>query len=486
MFNSIVESIKFGSENYPKTRAVIDAKLTYSYEEYYKKIKQASAFLNDKGIKKGDKVIIKTFQTVGFMTVYHAIHLIGAIAVPLEKTAKAERVMEINETVNAKCFIAEKKIDELTTYLYSDIDSYEGEYEPENLPESKDESTILFTTGTTGKSKGILMSHYADVAVAGNVKYGNEMKDDNVEVIPMPLNHSFSLRRYYANMINGSTVIFMDGVVFVSRFFDAFDKLGAVSAAMAPSALAVILKLSGDKIAEYKDRIDYIQFGGSYMPDSDKDIIRKFLPNSRLYNFYGSTEAGCSSIIDFNKNYKNPRNIGKPTVNSDIKFVDDRGNFVTPTEDQPARLITGGGMIMSEYYKEPELTAETLIDGYIYSNDFGYYDENGDIIMIGRMDDVIISGGQKIAPLDVEDACNKYEGVDECAVIGVDDAVMGQIPKLFVVVNDKYNEAALVNFLSERLESFQIPKIIRTIDFIPKTYNGKPLKRELKKQMVHM
>lgn len=480
MFNSIVEAIKFGSENYPETRAVLDAKSTYSYKEYYSKIKQAAAFLHDKGIKKGDAVIIKTFQNVAFMTIYHAVHLIGAIAVPLEKTVKLERVMEINETANAKCFISDKILDEITTYLYSDIDSFDGEYEPENLPESKDESTILFTTGTTGKSKGILMSHYADVAVAGNVKYGNEMKDDNVEIIPMPLNHSFSLRRYYANMINGSTVIFMDGVIFVSRFFDAFDKLGATSAAMAPSALAVIVKLSGDKLAEYKDKIDYMQFGGSYMPDSDKDKVRELLPNTRLYNFYGSTEAGCSSIIDFNKNRENPRNIGKPTINSDIKFVDDEGNFVTPTEDKPARLVTGGGMIMNEYYKEPELTAETLIDGYIYSNDFGYYDENGDIIMIGRMDDIIISGGQKISPTEIEDICDKYEGISECAVIGVDDAVMGQIPKLFVAVNEKYNEADLVKFLSERLESFQVPKVIRIIDAIPRTYNGKPLKRELK------
>lgn len=480
MFNSIVAAIKYGSENYPEKRAVIDAKKTYSYKEYYSEIKKTAAYLNDKGIKKGDMVIVQTQQNVAYMVALHAVHLIGAIAVPLEKTVKGERVAEIRDAVCAKCFIAQKEFPEITTYLYSDIATCENEYEPENLPEAKDDSTILFTTGTTGKSKGILLSHYADVAVAGNVKYGTEMKEDNVEIIPMPLNHSFSLRRYYANVINGSTVIFMDGVIFVSRFFDAIEKQGACSAAMAPSALAVIVKLSGDKLAEYRDKIDYMQFGGSYMPDSDKDKVRELLPNARLYNFYGSTEAGCSSIIDFNINRDNPRNIGKPTVNSDIKFVDEDNNFVIPTEDKPARLVTGGGMIMNEYYKEPELTAQTLIDGYIYSNDYGYYDENGDIIMIGRMDDVIISGGQKIAPTEIEDVCDKYEGVTECAVIGVDDAVMGQIPKLFVVVNDKYDEAALVKFLSERLESFQIPKVIRIIDAIPKTYNGKPLKRELK------
>ena len=225
MFNSIVGAIKYGSENYPEKRAVIDAKKTYSYSEYYSEIKKVAAFLTDKGVVKGDMVIIQTQQNVAYMVALHAVHLIGAVAVPLEKTVKGERVAEIRDTVEAKCFIAQKDFEELTTYLYSDIALYEKEYEPENLPEAKDDSTILFTTGTTGKSKGILMSHYADVAVAGNVKYGTQMKEDNVEIIPMPLNHSFSLRRYYANVINGSTVIFMDGVVFVNRFFCYFHIL---------------------------------------------------------------------------------------------------------------------------------------------------------------------------------------------------------------------------------------------------------------------
>ena len=481
MFCSIVEAIKNHSVSQPDKISVIDAKNSYTYEEFYAKIKQAAAFLNEKGIKKGDNVIIKSAQSGAYLIALHAVHLIGAVAVPLEKTAKAERVYEINSQVNAVCYIADKPIDDITTYLYNEIDAFEGEYEPETLPEETDDSTILFTTGTTGKSKGILMAHSADVAVAGNVVDGTGMKKNNVEILPMPLNHSFSLRRYYANMVNGSSAVLMDGVIFVNRFFEAFEKYGATSAGMAPSALSIIFKLSGDKISEYKDKIDYIEFGSSYMTESDKSKIRELLPTSRLYNFYGSTEAGCSSIIDFNANRENPYNIGKATINSDIRFVDEEGNFVETSEQNPARLVTGGKMLMNEYYKEPELTAETLKNGYIYSNDLGYVDENKDIIMLGRMDDVIISGGQKISPFDIEDVCIKYEGVTECAVIGVDDAVMGQIAKLFIVVNDKYDEISMMQFLTERLENFQVPKIVQIIKEIPKTFNGKPLKRELKK-----
>ena len=481
MVGSIVEAIKLQSISQPDKKCISDAKVCYTYSQYYQKIRQASAFLLDKGVKKGDKVIIKSAQNSAYLTVLHAVHILGAVAVPLEKTVKEERVCEINDVVKAVCFVSDKPAESVTTYLYSDIDEYEKEFEPENLPCGSDDSTILFTTGTTGKSKGILLSHSADVAVAENVTYGTKMKKDNIEVIPMPLNHSFALRRYYANMINGSSVILMDGVIFVAKFFEAFDKQGATSVAMAPSALSIIFRLSGNTISQYKDKIDYIQFGSSYMPESDKEKIRKYLPNTRLYNFYGSTEAGCSSIIDFNENSKNPYNIGKATVNSEIRFVDENNNFVEATEQNPARLVTGGKMLMNEYYNEPQLTKETLIGGYIYSNDLGYIDENGDIIMLGRMDDVIISGGQKISPFDIEDVCIKYEGVTECAVIGVDDALMGQVAKLFIVINDKYDEAGMIQFLNERLESFQVPKIVQIIKEIPKTFNGKPLKRELKK-----
>lgn len=481
MFNSIVEAVKFNSEKHPEKVCVTDAKISYTYSQYYNKIKQAAAFLADKGIKKGDMVIIKSAQNAAFLTVLHAVHILGAVAVPLEKTVKEERVNEINAVVNASAYISDKPTENINTYLYKEIDEYDKEYEPKELPDGADDSTILFTTGTTGKSKGILLSHSADVAVAGNVTCGTKMKKDNIEIIPMPLNHSFALRRYYANVINGSSVILMDGVIFISRFFDAFDKQGATSVAMAPSALSIIFKLSNDTISIYKDKIDYIQFGSSYMPEADKERIRSYLPNTRLYNFYGSTEAGCSSIIDFNENSENPYNIGKATVNSDIRFVDENNEFVEATEQNPARLVTGGKMLMNEYYKEPKLTAETLINGYIYSNDLGYIDENGDIIMLGRMDDVIISGGQKISPFDIEDVCSKYDGVDECAVIGVDDALMGQVAKLFIVVNDKYDETKMMQFLTDRLENFQVPKIVQIIKEIPKTFNGKPLKRELKK-----
>lgn len=481
MVSSIVEAIKNYSVSQPDKRCVIDAKCTYSYSEYYKTIKTAAAFLNDHGVKKGDSVIIKSAQNAAYLAALHAVHMIGAVAVPLEKTVKGERVYEINEVVEAACYISDKPLDGITTYLYQDIDEYGKEYEPKEFPNTADNSTILFTTGTTGKSKGILLSHFADVTVSENIISGTEMKKDNVEVLPMPLNHSFSLRRYYSNMVNGSTAILLDGVIFINRFFEAFDKYGATSAGMAPSALSIIFKLSGDKIKEYKDRIDYIQFGSSYMTEADKDKIRGYLPDTRLYNFYGSTEAGCSCIIDFNKNSENPYNIGKATVNSEIRFVDDDDNFVETDEENPARLITGGKMIMTEYINEPELTAETLKNGYIYSNDLGYVDKNGDIILLGRMDDVIISGGQKISPFDIEDVCIKYEGVDDCAVIGVDDQLMGQIAKLFIVVNDKYDENGMMQFLADRLENFQVPKIVQIIKEIPKTYNGKPLKRELKK-----
>lgn len=481
MINSIVEAIKINSVSTPDKICLTDAKGQITYKEYFEKIKKNASFLLENGIKKGDKVVIKSSQSIDYLAVLHAVHLIGAIAVPLEKTAKEERVLEIYSSVSAKCFISEKPVDNIDTYSYTNINGFENIVDFEEFPKSSDASTILFTTGTTGKSKGILMSHFADVAVAENVLYGTQMKKDNVEILPMPLNHSFSLRRYYANMVNGSSAVLLDGVIFVNKFFEAFEKFGATSAGMAPSALSIILKLSDDKISQYSDKIDYIEFGSSYMAESEKQRIRELLPNSRLYNFYGSTEAGCSSIIDFNKNNENPYNIGKPTVNSDIKFVDEDGKEVETNIDNPARLITGGKMIMNEYYNEPELTKEILIDGYIYSNDLGYYDENGDIIMLGRMDDVIISGGQKISPFDIEDVCIKYEGVDDCAVIGVDDKVMGQVAKLFIVVNNNYDEQELVKFLGDRLESFQIPKIIRKINAIPKTYNGKQNKKELKK-----
>ena len=140
-------------------------------------------------------------------------------------------------------------------------------------------------------------------------------------------------------------------------------------------------------------------------------------------------------------------------------------------------------MMMKGYYREPELTAETIKDGYVVTNDLSYFDKDGFVYLLGRIDDVINCAGTKIAPTEIEEVAIKCPGLADVAAIGVPDPVSGEVVKLFVVMEQgaQFDPVAINKFLLERLEAYKTPKIITELESIPKTYNGKILRRELKK-----
>ena len=250
---------------------------------------------------------------------------------------------------------------------------------------------------------------------------------------------------------------------------------------LVPAALATIFQLSGDKIGDYKQQIEYIQLGSAPIPEKDKDTLRRLFPDARLYNFYGSTESGCSSILDFNKVRDDKNCIGRPTCHARFAFMDGEGKPIEATKENPGLLACAGEMNMVGYYKAEQLTKETIKDGYILSQDMSYMDENGMIYLLGRQGDVISSGGNKIAPGEIEDVTYEFAGVLECACVPTPHPILGQEPKLFVVMEKdvEYNEEAIHQHLKERLENYKVPKLIVQLDKLPRTYNGKIQKNAL-------
>lgn len=485
MIRSIVEAVAVHALETPEKFCLADGRNEYTYQSYWEHIAGYAQYLKELGIGKGDHVVVRNSQNCATTIAGLAIQLLGAVFVPLEKEVADQRIVEIIETVNAKLYVALKKSEvpcpfEMITEALSH--PLEGAvYDPAVFPEKEDIAEILFTTGTTGKSKGIELNHGSVVAVAENVIDGVEMKKDNVELIPVPISHSHGLRRYYSNMLNGSGVVILGSIVFIKVVFNCIEKYNVTSIDLVPAALATIFRLSGDRLGDYKDKLDYVQLGSAPIPDQDKEQLRRLLPNTRLYNFYGSTESGCSCIIDFNKYPEKKNCIGRPTCNARFLFIGEDGMPIQATKENPGLLASAGGMNMAGYYKEPELTASIMHDGYIRTEDLSYMDEDGMICLLGRKGDVITSGGNKIAPSEVEDAAGKFEGILECACVPVPNELLGQEPKLFVVMKENavFDQAAIIQFLKGKLENYKVPKLVVEIDQLPRSSNGKILKREL-------
>lgn len=487
MIRSIVEAIARFAQTQPDKFCLADSRNDVSYRGYWECIFGYAAHLGELGVGRGDRVVVKNGQNMETAVCGLSIQLLGAVFVPVEKNAADSRILEIAEAVEAKCCISGKPIDVSCIWeKMGDVLSFrdgQADYETFSWPDPDDTAEILFTTGTTGKSKGIELTHKNVVAVAENVIDGVEMKKDNVEVIPVPLSHSHGLRRYYGNMLNGSSVIILDGVIFYKKLFEKMDAFHATAMDLVPAALSALFKLSGDRLGDYKDQLEYVQLGSAPIPAQDRERLCRLLPNTRLYNFYGTTESGCSCILDFNAMKDKKNCIGRPTRHAHFVFVDEEGHPIDATEEHPGFLSCSGDMNMKGYYRSPKLNEETLRDGYIRTKDLSYMGEDGLIYMLGRQDDVIVTGGSKVAPDEIEGVAMEFPGIADCGCIPVDHPLLGKEPKLFVVMerDAAFDPTAIYQFLKDRLEAYKVPKQIEQIDRIPRTYNGKIQRKELHK-----
>lgn len=487
MFRSVVEAVFSHAENKPEKLCLADETREVTYSQYKEEICKMASYLIKLGVKSGDRVLVEASQTVSYLALELAIQLIGAIFVPVERNCawnKTERIMKLSGSVIA-VILKPCEADAENVYLFTDFcenAAKEEAYNYTELPESSTVSEILFSTGTTGTEKGIVLSHDNDIALAENVMYGVKMLEDNVELIPSPMNHSHGLRRYYGNMVKGATVILITGAMNVKMFFAMMDKYKVNSLDLVPTALSVLLKLSKNKFAEYKDIIRYIQFGSAPLVVADMEAIKGMLPDTRLYNFYGSTESGCICIYDFNTENDKEKCIGKPAYNVKISIVDDDRNEIESSASNTGLVASYGRMNMVGYWQDENETAKVMKDGFIYSNDEAYFDEDGDIILLGRKGDVINTGGNKVSPDEIEEAASKHPSVADCGCIGVPDPMKGSVPKLFVQIKEGYefDQISIRSHLAQLLEPYKVPAYIVQIDKIQRSFNGKILRRVLR------
>ena len=434
-------------------------------------------------IKKGDKVLIRCNQSVNYLIIYLACNLIGAVFVPVEESASDERIKGIATETECALYINSLR-DESSSVctVYEDLLKSNDLTIDVSFPKPDDISEILYTTGTTGKSKGIVMTHAANIALAENVKYGVSMREHNVELIPLVMSHSHGLRTFYANLLNGGTVVLTNGVMNVKAIFTLMDKFKVTALDISPSAAQILIKLSKGAFWNKAKHLNYIEIGTAVLPESLKDEMVENLPGVHLYNFYGSTESGRTCALDFSFFIGKKKCIGKPSINTEIIFTDENRNPIKASPENPGLLASRGPMNMTCYWKNPELTKEILVNGYICTNDLGYFDENGYVYVTGRRDDVINYNGIKISPSEIEEVIALFPSVTECACIGKTDPVAGQIPKLFIVPKDiqSFDMEEFQSFLSSHLDRTKMPKLIEVLEALPLTYNGKLDRKALK------
>jgi len=481
---TIVEHVAEHAAETPDKAAVIEYDHTTTYGELFHMVARYSRYLRDHGVGKGSIVVTKASQNLEYVVIYLGIHLAGGVIAALERSISDETMLSIAQQLGAGTIISDSAGPDVPGILWLERGdvlkiALDGSNEPKSLafPGLEDSADILFTTGTTGQSKGVELTHQTLIATAENVIQACEYKSNTVMITPGPLNHASASRKMFTSLINGSAFYVLNGLVNLKRFFEALDDPhGRVACCLPPAAIRTIFRSTQDKLGEYADKIDFIESAGSPLPEVDKERLRTLLPRTRLYNCYGLSEAASVCLLEYSKYPGKENCIGKTMQNAGLFVVDEDKKEIQSSETNVGLLAITGETLMKGYVNEPELTAEVMSNGVFYTNDIGYMDGEGFIYVMGRQGDVINVGGLKVSPVEVESAALKYPGICDCICISVDDDISGKALKLLAVPKDgeTLEFSAVRRFLSAKLEGYKVPHLYETADKIEKTYNGKP------------
>ena len=414
----------------PEKVAVVCSGESLTYSKLYAlAVERASEFVGKQRI-----VPFRASQDIEFLIEYFAIHIAGRVAMPLEKDVP-------DDLFEAYCQTAEKA----------------------SVPEEA--ADVLFTTGTTGRSKGVVISHRAIVADAENLVEAQGYESNVTFIISGPLNHIGSLSKIYPTVMVGGTLHITEGMKCIDDFFRAAETAkGPVATFLVPASIRMLLAFGERRLAELAGKVAFIETGAAPISVSDMQRLCAVLPGSRLFNTYASTETGIIATYDYNAGGCIAGCLGKPMRNSSITITAE------------GYVACKGQTLMTGYLGDKEQTGKVLRNGMLVTSDIGHIDAEGRLMLEGRSGDVINVGGYKVVPTEVEDVAMALPQIVDCLCVPANHPVLGTVLKLLTVMEEgvKLDKRAIALALKASLESYKVPVFYEQVEEIRRTFNGKP------------
>ena len=456
------------AETLPDKAALIWQGETVTYAQLKTRVNAAAAALQDQGLRSGDRLGIVARKGLDFVYIYFGAQLIGVVNVVLDPEANEKRIEYIKSLTKPRLIVDSLALQEGASP------------QPVSGLSENDTADIVFTTGTTGAAKGVLLSHFNIFSSADNINcfIGNEQQD--VEVLGLPLCHSFGLGRLRCTLLEGATLVVLPSFANIKALFSAIETYHATGFGMVPAVWAYIRKFSGTRIAKYASQIKYIEIGSAVMPTEAKRELCEIFPSTRICHHYGLTEASRATFMEYHECMDDLGTIGRETSDKvEIRLFDEHG--VEVPQGEPGEICVKGNMVMKGYFSPAE-NERAWFGDYFRTGDEGRRSESGKLYLVSRIKELINVGGKKVSPVEVENAIMAL-GVADCAVVGIADpgGILGEVPKAFILKGGTTLTFDQIKArLSGKLEPYKIPVEWEWIDAIPKTASGKKQRLQLK------
>ncbi len=480
-----------------------------TYRELDARSDALASALERRGVGRGDRVVVFADNTVGAVVAFWAVLKANAVVSVVNAQTKVDKLAYMLNDCGAAALIVDRQLapvavpaaraapglravlafgegsagDALRTLpgfgtLEAVLAEDAGGSRPARRAIDVDLAALVYTSGSTGAPKGVMLTHRNMLTAATSISAYLEVQEDEVILGVLPLSFDYGLYQMIMAFRQGARLVLERSFAFPTQVLDRVVAEGVTGFPGVPTIFAIMSEMRTLRDYDFS-RIRYVTNTAAALHPKHIRMLREIFPAARVYSMYGLTECKRCTYLPPADIDRKPASVGIAIPNTELWIVDEQDRRVGP--GVVGQLVIRGATVMRGYWGKPEETARKLRPGPIpgevvlYTGDLCKLDEEGYLYFVGRMDDIIKSRGEKVAPKEVENALLDVPGVKEAAVVGVPDDVLGQAVKAFVVAEGgaALEERALIRECQRRLEPFMVPKAIVFVPELPKTTTGK-------------
>jgi fatty-acyl-CoA synthase len=502
-------SLAKAAQLWPNKTAIVDGAQRFTYSRFADRVARLRSILSGMGLHKGDVAAIIAPNCHQYMELYYAAAVSGVVLAPLNFRLSPREISNILRDSDCRVLFShndfnlqvadaskEHSLDRIVFFN----ETYEMELaaaEPETSAvqlSPDDLAHLYYTSGTTGKAKGVMLSHGNVATHALTAIAELNLSDCDVWAHVAPMFHLADAWATFAITWSGGTHIFVP-------YFEAesvlrtFAEERVTITNLIPTMLNAMVHNGSVKMFDYSSLRCLLSGGAPIAPETVRNIINTF--GCDYVQTYGMTETSpyltLSLLKDHLKSLPDEEQLryksktGRPYMCVQLKVVRPDGSEVTPDAAEVGEIIVQGPTVTKGYWKQPEATAQAIIDGWLHTGDLANVDSEGYVNIVDRKKDMIITGGENVYSTEVENVIYEHPAVMECAVVGVPDEKWGEIIKAAVVLKSGHSltDVDLISFVRERLAHYKSPRIVEFIPALPRTGSGKIYKKGLRDALVN-
>ena len=492
----IAEKLKLMAEMHPDKVITSFNGKELSYGEFYRKAENLARYFQDLGYGKEDSLALYLMNSDTFLICYYACQIGGFTVLPINTKLTAPEVEYVLTHSEARGLIYDERLSDVIDSLEGKLSSLQNkmvigmefekiiddEFRQAEVREMLDDDTavIFYTSGTTGRPKGVMLTQKNVAAIAEIWSESMDMNDNDRMHIVAPLFHCA------ASHVFSIPVIFKGGMVIIEEAFSPETTIRTMENERAtiffgvPAMYSILLNTPALEQADLSN-LRLFCYGAAPMPYELVKKVKALYPDVNVQNLYGQTEnsPGATTLKDQYALSK-VGSVGEPLPQTEVRVVDEFGHPLPI--GQVGEIVVKGPQVMKGYLKNEEETARTIKDGWMYSGDLGRFDDDGLLYIVDRKKDMIIRGGENVYPVEVEEVLYAIPQVLEAAVVGIPHEVYGEVPKAYIVLKEGKVLTAqdVTEFCRRQLASYKIPVEIEFMETLPRNASGKVLKMVLR------